>query len=408
MPRLVEYCAKWGRSDDVILLGPKHSNTFNFLEFAVQQGWETEQILRLFTTLIAMMDTDRKGGGGDRFWQDSRDQLMVNLIDVIRYSRQPLSVKSMYDAVLDAPRSPEQVHSKDWQSNSFLFQCIREGEAVPKTESQQADFDLACQYMLSEFPQMAERTRTSVVMTFTSFVNKLMRGSLRDLFCTTTTVTPADTFEGKILILDMPIKHLGPLGRIGQTLFRYVWQIETEKRDVNRNPIPVFQFIDEAHLFCNSYDFEFQSTARSARCASIWLSQNESNFHAALGGEGIGKARTDALMGHFLTKFWHGNDHVETNTHASEIIGKEWTFRSSYSRSSSENVSAHDRLSETQGNNIGGAESLEYVIQPSDFTRLKKPSAPDLTTEAIIFQTGRIWKASGKTSLLTAFPLVLD
>ena len=267
VPRWVEYCKKWGRSDDVILLGPKHDNTFNFLEFAVQQGWETEQILRLFTTLIAMMDTDRKGGGGDRFWQDSRDQLMTNLIDVIRYSRQPLSVKSMYDAVLDAPRSPEQVHSEDWQGNSFLFQCIREGEAVPKTESQQADFDLACQYILSEFPQMAERTRSSVIMTFTSFVNQLMRGSLRDLFCTTTTVTPADTFKGKIVILDMPIKDLGPLGRIGQTLFRYVWQIETEKRDVNRNPIPVFQFIDEAHLFCNSYDFFFnpQHAPRVAR-----------------------------------------------------------------------------------------------------------------------------------------------
>jgi hypothetical protein len=73
-------------------------------------------------------------------------------------------------------------------------------------------------------------TRSVIVSTFTSMADCFLRGMLGRLFCTETNFTPEDTFKGKIIIFDLPVKEHNELGQFAQVLFKFVWQRAVERR----------------------------------------------------------------------------------------------------------------------------------------------------------------------------------
>ena len=58
---------------------------------------------------------------------------------------------------------------------------------------------------------------------------------LRELFCTTTNIVPELTHEGAVIVLDLPVKEHAEIGQLSQTLFKYIWQRASERRDVRRH-----------------------------------------------------------------------------------------------------------------------------------------------------------------------------
>ena len=128
-----------------------------------------------------------------------------------------------------------------------------------------------------------------------------LRGLLRDLFCTDLTFTPEDTFNGKIIILNLPVKEFNELGQFAQVLFKFIWQRAVERRisaDMSREAAqaavrPVFLWADESQFFVNSYDALFQSTARSSRACTVYLTQNLPSYFSAFGGQ---NSRSDAEL----------------------------------------------------------------------------------------------------------------
>ena len=215
-------------------------------------------------------------------------------------------MKMLHEVISSAPRSHAEVHDKEWQKDSACYRLIEEAEARDKTERQQADFELAAKYFLREFPDMPNDTRGSILATYGVMADVLLRGHMADLFDGETNFIPDLTFEGAIIVLDLPVKVYGQAGVYVQSAFTYLWQTACEQRDVKRNPRPVFWFCDEAHeLVCN-YTPEFLATARSARVASVLISQNKPNYLAAMGGE-AGRHRVDAFLGNIGTKIFHAN-----------------------------------------------------------------------------------------------------
>ena len=60
-----------------------------------------------------------------------------------------------------------------------------------------------------------------------------------------------NTFKGKIIILDYPVKKYMQLGVYAQAIYKMMWQQAIERRDVKIYPNPVFLWIDEAQYFIN-------------------------------------------------------------------------------------------------------------------------------------------------------------
>ena len=223
-----------------------------------------------------------------------------------------------------------------------------------------------------------------------------MRGTLGRLFCTEGNFTPEDTFKGKIIIMNLPVKEHNELGQFAQVLFKYVWQRAVERRippgikrkEAEQAIRPVFLWADESQFFANSYDALFQSTARSSRACTVYLTQNFPSYLSVFGGSNS-RAEVEAFVGNLQTKIFHANGDPTTNNWAADSIGR--ARQTHYTGGMSEQLgktASAGGLSQS----AGGHQSVDFTVQPQEFTMLRTGGEENkMQVDAIIFQGGRRW-----------------
>ena len=175
----------------------------------------------------------------------------------------------------------------------------------------------------------------------------------------TSNVVPEDCINGKIILVNLPVKYYTKVGRDSQVLIKYIWQTAMEKRDVAKNGRPVFLFCDEAQHFLHEFDAECQATARSSRIATVYITQNLPNYYAAMAGKNS-EYRVKSFLGTLATKIFHANADIETNKYASELIGE------AYAEDISRSVSVQGKISVSKTKSF----KLEKMVRPENFMGL--------------------------------------
>lgn len=132
---------------------------------------------------------------------------MRNAVDLLALTTKSVSVPDLYRVVISAANSLAETKCPAWQERSFCYRCLRAGEVAPPTGYRAHDFELVADYFLLEFPALSEKTRSIIVSTFTSMIDVFNRGILRELFCTTTTVSPEDIGRRKQLFASGNVAH---------------------------------------------------------------------------------------------------------------------------------------------------------------------------------------------------------
>lgn len=303
-----------GRAADVIVFGVDQPHRLNFLDYERERCQRrtggatiTENLVALFGEVLEVVDRD--GGGGrssqDPFWARALRQLLRNAIDLSVLTNGSVALSDIAEVIMSAPTDPDDLLDPAWVANSVCCAWLMRARDRRLTGSERHDLNITAQYWLKEFPSFDERTRASIVSTFTTLADSMRRGQLRELFGTTTTLTPESTHDGRILIIDLPIKTFHELGRISQVIWKYLWQRATEARRVTPGSRPVFLWADEAQNFITAKDMDFQATARSSRACTIYLTQSLSTYLAVLGRDGEGHAVTDSFLGNLQTKIFH-------------------------------------------------------------------------------------------------------
>lgn len=394
-----QYCVETGRQDSLVIVGPEHPARFNFLSYELGRpgrgGGQTQNIVNLFGDIIETLDRRDGSNRSDPYWDRALKQLLRNSVDLLAIARNQLRMAEISELITSAPRSPEQLRSADWVKQSFCMRCIRQAETREKSEQQRHDFAVTARFWLSEYPTLSDRTRSIIVSCFTSLGDILLRGLAHELLCTKTTVVPELCHEGAVMVLDVSVKEFDVVGLIIQTVFKLLFQRSLERRDLGKHGRPNFLWIDEAGWFLCKSDPLFQTTARSARCASVLLTQNIGNLHAT-----IGRAATDTLTGNLTTKFFHANADIATNEWSSNLFAKTYRYRMTSGTSTRDG----DYGRETSSHNTGGHEALEHQVLPIEFSRLRKGGRENgCCVDAFVFQGGRQWKASGKNNLRVTF-----
>lgn len=405
-----KYCAETGRSDDLVVFGSDGRHSFNFLDFERTRGGAgaglTENVVSLFSTVLEIAERGSAGGSGredEGYWRRATRQLLRNAVDLALLAGARLSVPELYRLVTSAPQSLEQVRSEDWRQRSLLFKRLGEADRRTKNSREADDFEIVADFWLSEFPNLSEKTRSVVVSSFTSLSDVLNRGLLRDLLCGETTVTPKAVEDGKVIVIDLAVKEFAEVGQYAQVIWKYLFQRSVERRQVSEATRPAFLWADEAQHFVTSYDMQFQTTCRSAQVATVLLSQNVSNFYAALGGSEKGRAEAASLFANLNTKILHANGDPVTNEWASSLVGRSLQqFANGSSGNSPEEPwgsmpwmswSRENRIS-----NAGFSEAYEFEVQPAAFTQLATGGPENRwTVGGIVFQNGRLFRSTGKT-----------
>ena len=103
-----------------------------------------------------------------------------------------------------------------WQKDSACWRILQEANKATENADPEirADFEECNTYWTKDFPALAEETRSSILLGFTVLIRPLVTRPLRKLFSSDTNIKPEDTFDGKIIIVDLPVQEFRLAGRI--------------------------------------------------------------------------------------------------------------------------------------------------------------------------------------------------
>lgn len=399
-----EYCRLTNRTKELVIVGPNSKNYFNFLDYECKRSQFdgrsiTQNIVQCLKAVIEAGEVKKEGIGNDPFWTQSLDQLITAVVDLCLLAYDTVSVQKMYDIVISAPK--KEVSSRTgyentvYQANDFnkafklaqskvekkidewerseTFRKIPDianpdvyhahlNEAIPDART----FKAVDQFFIESFRDLNSKTRTIIEFSFSTFLSRLLQYPLYSLFCSNpSTVTPEDCLDGKIILLDIPVKIFMEFGIIAQMIFKFLWQRSMESRSIKDNSRPCFLHIDEAQLFIDPNDSTFLSTARSSLVASVYITQNLNSYYSAMGGR-HSEHRVKNLLGNFAIKILHCNSDIDTNQWASLLIGDAYT--EDFSQSASMGGQNH---SWTHGSSY----KLERMVRPEAFSSLLNGSA---------------------------------
>lgn len=407
------YCRECGRIDDLLIFGPNERLRFSFLDFELNRTGAgaglTENIVNLFANVleIAERNSGTDGGRGDEgFWRRTNRQLLRNLCDLLAMAIGRVSVPDLVRLCLSAPKSTDQFKDPVWRERSFCFHCLMEAQERQKSPRQDHDFSVVADFFMLEWPNLSEKTRSVVMATFTSMADVLNRGVLRELFCTDTNITPKAIEDGKIILIDLPVKEYAEVGQFAQVLWKYCFQRSIERRAVAANPRPVFLWADEAQNFTTSYDTQFQTTCRAARVATVYLSQNLSNFYVALGGTEKAKHEVASLCANMNTKVIHACSDPITLEWVATLSGRtrQLFINGNNSYSTDAYLDSWLGFRAPSQATAGFSEAYESDIQPTAVTRLRSGSAAHgWHVDALVFQNGRVFRDTGRTWMKVTF-----
>ncbi len=376
------YLRACGRSDDLILMRPGSRATFNFIEHEMRRpNGPGNDVFNLVSLMMVIVDAARvalnmPAQDDGAFWVSAMRELLVNAIEPLIAATGRFRLDELMRLISSAPSTAEEIHDERWRSASYFLWVMQTAHDAPvgrplSATSKQAMAD----YWFGNYARLDPKTRSNIVATLTATISPLLRGHLHEAFCTTTSVTTEMAHEGAVIIVDWPIKTTGPAGALAGQIVKYCWQRTTESRAVHALTRPSFLFVDEAQLFMSRYDPEFQSTARSAMAATVYLTQNLPNYYALQPGRDP-KAATDGLLGNFQTKVFHANTDTATNQYASELIGKalqrrasgNWSKSDGWSSGESTSVGVSYQRGESAGRSWGGGSSTNATFSDNGQT----------------------------------------
>jgi len=437
------YAKETGRSHSILVINGDNGLGFNFLDYElarIDSGATTDNVVSVLLNIIEASKKNKNSNSENPFWLDASREFLSNAIDVLLTAYGQVRLADILKLAQTIQRSEEELQDTEWQEKSFCFQTIRKAHQKPMRTIAKEDLQATADYFRYTFGRLDSKTRSNLVATLSSLISPFLKGKLRTLLCTDTKIVPEMTHEGIIIILDLPIKTWEQAGIVAQHIFKYSWQRATERRAKTQKTRPVFLWADECQLFTSNYDSEFQSTARSSKACTVYITQSiEAYLHAQGGNEHA----VYSMLTNFQTKIFHTNTDNRTNQYAADLIGKwkqlrhnqsnssgssrssgesiskskGWSSGSSgssginsqsgYSYSNSENKSHSSSTNEGMSNNqsSGSQEVIDYLLQPSFFTyHLRKGGRENgFIVDGVVINGGQIW--SNRTpALICKFP----
>ena len=359
----VKLFAAAGRSDDLLIFGPNESLRFNLLGYVLAMGGDTRDVTKCITVIgETLRGADKKGGELADFWEREQERMIFNAIEVIKLAGETVSAPNIQKFIHTAPQNKEEIRTDEWR-RKFCSQCHEAAHERKKTPVEEHDFRLAADYWLSEFPTMADKTRSSILTGVMGILHVFNTGLVRELVSTGTNVTPDDMLRGKWIIVNMPPAEYGDTGALVAAGWKYLTQKMVLRRKPEDRHNVVTIWCDEAAQFVNSYDSHYITQCRGYRGCLVFLTQSLASYYGALKGD-AGRNQADALLTNFSTRIFHAVGDAKTAQWASEMIGNEMeTF-----------VSTSDNPSETPFDDLFKASrcttSVSFQYQPAIQTKV--------------------------------------
>jgi len=341
------YAKECGREKSLFVFNEETGGRFNFLDYAMLTNKTTSGAVDMLMNVLKVGNGEGvESTAKDKFWDNSVRQLISHSLDLLYSAYGTINLVEVGELVQSTAQTMEEGASDHWNQTSFFALTLNKIYSDPTHPMDAGDLRAIQNYFL-KWTRMEAKTRTNIEATLTTALQLFEKGSLREMFTTTSNIVLELTHEGAILVVDLPEHSWGQAGIVAQHIIKYAWQRAAMRRIPDNTTRPIFLWGDESHYFITSYDATFQSTARSYRAATVYMTQSINAYKDAIGGAHAHDT-VMSLIGNLRTQIFHQTNSPDTQKYAAEMVGKGLLWR--------ENVSE----GETQGQGFGesDAESL--------------------------------------------------
>jgi hypothetical protein len=400
----VKWAKEAGRSDDLVIFDASGKHRFDFLQWEAGRAGEggglviniVHLLSEIATAVAKASGTDGGSGGDGKFFEDALNLMLTELVGLAALSGEPVTLPRLRELAASAPRRMADLENAAWREQSACARLLAElAEKEPREDAEKrGDLAEVFSYWTADFPMLSDRTRSIVDMMFSMMVQPFLFRPLRRLFTSGSTITPEATFDGKIIVVDLPVQEFRLAGRVAGLAWKHCFQIAVMRRfQPDRGYLrPVFLWSDECQNYVTAFDAEYQAVARSAAGATVYLTQNRESLKRVLGSD----ATVDALLGNLATKFFCQNSSTDTNEWASTLLGERWIDISTLG------VSQHlgGMGPAGAGNHVQGSSSRtpqkRAYIEPAAFAQLKRGGAAyENRVTAIVYKGGQLFEGEG-------------
>jgi hypothetical protein len=415
----VDECELWqryaeltGRTQQLCIVRPGGPFAFNFLDYQArlpeEQGGSTVNAVELLFAILSAYARSHAKSSADMYWENTAREMLTNILRVFRAADEMLTLDKLRQFMSEAPHNRKEVKSGAFKDGKLFAPLLARASRLSRGTPSAVSIDEAERFWMTDFPRLDERPRSIVESHLTSMINMFFEPQVWNLFCGETTLTPDAVFDGAVIVVDLPVERNLSIGRIAAIIFKHFFQLAVPRRTDPKGPTqrPVFLWADEAQNFTTEHDSIFQATARSARAATVYLTQNISNFYAQANGD---HHRVDGFFSNLNTKIFHANNDPTTNHWAAEMIGKSMKYRASVTRQDAPDQGKRNWWQLGKPSNSTTTNSqMDYEIQPADFGKLRTggihPDRPedDLQVDAYLFKSGARF-SNGKNFFGTTF-----
>jgi hypothetical protein len=392
-----------GRAGDVAVVCPNGYLRLNMLQYEMERptlGVKLpENLVNFFKNLVSVVGHRSNAKVNESFWEDNGNAMLQNTVDCFFLANYPITFDALCSFINEAPHNQAATSEEIWKAKPVFGACMSQAEQSAKSGNDVDMYKILCEYWLNEFPNLPPNTRSCITIAFSSMVRALRSRHINDLLSTITTITPESIFNGRIVIIDLPVNEYHEGGLLVQAAWKYLFQravLSRADKGWGSRCRPVFLWEDESQNFLIDFDAKFQPVSREYRVACVKLSQNISNFYARFGGGDSARTKVDAIIGSLNTRIFHANGDQSTNDWASKFIGTEIKINISTSTTPSQYNGMNPfgevihRLFSKPSVTTGENPVREPAIHPHEFGSFQTGSEQNgFVTEALLAQVGR-------------------
>ena len=403
-----QWAADCGRTDDLIIFDKAGDWRFNFLEWEASRPGEggglTINIVALLDEIAGAVASSAgkvDGKGDNKFWEDALHHLNTNLVELPVFAGLVISLPLMRSIVNSAPQSLEQMSDPQWQQDSACWAIIAEADkATIKADADiRADFEECRNYWLQEFPVLSEKTRSIITLTFSMMVRPLITRPLRKLFSSDTNVTPEDAFDGKIIIVDLPVQEFRLAGRLSNLAWKYCFPSRRVAADATGERIPppgIPCGLTRRRISFPNSTPNIRPWPGPQEDAPSISRRTENRFAAS--------SETTTRWIHCLATCRQNSFARipgDTNDWAARLLGERWVPVNSTNVSQSQKDAAQMSQGDNHSSGVSRSEQRRYFVEPSRFTTLKRGGAlNDFQVQAVVYNGGTLFTSGpGKEPL---------
>ena len=320
--QVIEYCKKYDRLDDLIVIELKSNIKYNPLDKPNLKASILANRLKTILTLFSQ-------NNGESFWLDKVEQVLTECIKLCRlYNNGYVTFSEIHKLISSSTYYKEKIEilREKFICGSFSKDdCYNLLSSINFFEKEFNNLDTRTLSILkSEITRITGTfiSDIEILNTFSPQKEKITFYGFEELLS-----------KGRIVVLNMNISEYRNLSKIIAAYLKLDFQTEVMMNLASKKYNRTVAFIsDEYHEYVTSTDADFFAQSREAKCINIVATQSYTSLLNSLNN----KFTVNAITQNLVNKLWFRTDDIYTIEDAQKQIGKE--EKTKYSRTISENA----------------------------------------------------------------------